>query len=177
MKFKLPVLNTLLLVAVLAYLVIQSTSNETENGSQAYVITQDLYSEFDYQKELDQEFLAIKNDRLKSLGFLEKEITGLETRLSSSEASDEDLLLYQQRLQEYQKKDRAIQEELLAVSNNYNYLIWEKLNAFTKEFGEQRGYDVIFGTDGNGNILHASEEKNVTEELVSFCNAKYNGIK
>jgi outer membrane protein len=176
MKSKLSIINTLLLVAILAYLFIGKIQTEEGHSSkQAYVITDQLFSEFEYQKELDKEFMAIKDEKSKGLQEFGNQLVELERKILIGQASEVDQQNYQNGVLEYQKVENQINQELLAINSDYNSKIWEKLSAFSKDYGELNEYEVIFGTNGSGNIIHASEEKNITSELVDFCNMKYRG--
>ena len=39
----------------------------------------------------------------------------------------------------------------------------------------ENGYDVIFGASGEGNIMYATDELNITSEVLAYCNKKYSG--
>jgi Skp family chaperone for outer membrane proteins len=171
---KLSVINTVLLVSILTYLVVGKI-DEPKAGNHVYAVTSELYSEFVYQQELSAEYASVKSERDRELSQLKNDLIRLENRILQNVASDEEKQTYEQAVMNYRRSELSINEELLTLGNEYNQKIWDKLNAFTKEFGETNGYEVIFGAGGNGNILHADENKNITTELVAFCNMKYNG--
>lgn len=174
-RIKLPVINTLLLVCILGYLVINSLGS-TETQNQVYVVTGELFSEFDYQKELNQEFLIIKNDREKELELMKGSLVTLENRIRGGLASETEVQQYQIGYGQFQQAEMTVNSELAAVNDDYNTKIWAKLNAFVTEFGESKGYEVIFGAGGTGNIMYADDKMNVTTEVIQFCNSKYKGL-
>lgn len=171
---KLPIANTLLLVAILAYLVIGGVNSSMEK-KEAYVVTGELYAQFEYQQELDFEFSEIKKTKEEQLTQYRNQLVGMENKIKADLATDEEIGEYQIGVGQYRAIENQVNEELASISTDFNTKIWEKLNAFVTEYGEANGYEVIFGADGGGNIMYAEDERNITEDLVTFCNDKYSG--
>ncbi|MEX1002681.1 MAG: OmpH family outer membrane protein [Crocinitomicaceae bacterium] len=173
-KFKLSILNTVLLIAILSYLVIGNLDAGKSQG-QVYVVTGELYAGFTYQQELDAEFEVIKQEKEADLMRFKNELSQMEQHVRTGKATDEMIQNYQYRFAEFQQYEQKINEDLSITSQHYNEKIWEKLNAFVKEYGEKQEYEVIFGASGSGNIMYAEEKMDVTEEVLAFCNKKYSG--
>lgn len=53
--------------------------------------------------------------------------------------------------------------------------VWNRLNVYIKEYGLKNDFTYIFGTQGGGNVMYAKEALDVTEELLEYVNAKYEG--
>lgn len=49
----------------------------------------------------------------------------------------------------------------------------EEVNSFIKEYGKQNGYSYVFGNLGNGNIMYATDDNNITEEVIENLNKQY----
>lgn len=54
--------------------------------------------------------------------------------------------------------------------------VLSSLNAYLKQWGEKRGYDMIFGTMTGGNILHARSAHNVTSTFLADLNEHYKDL-
>jgi outer membrane protein len=171
---KLTIVNTLLLIAVLSYLVI-SNLGYSGDDKQVYVVTGELFAEFDYQKELDAEYNALKEVKLKELESFQQEIAYLEIQARKPKASSEAIAQYNQGYSQYLSYEAKITNELAELNKQYSVNIWEKLNALISQYGEEHNYQVIFGADGTGNIMYAQEDINITKDLITYCNLKYNG--
>lgn len=171
---KLPILNTLLLVGIFSYLIISNIDNDNNVG-QAYVVTGELFNEFDYQKELDTEYQTMKDNKMKELEAFKTDVLRLEEKARHINATEEDIAQYQYTYNQYLQFEANLNNELAELNNQYGLQIWDKLNSLISDFGEENNYEVIFGAGGNGNIMYAQENKNITTELIAYCNLKYNG--
>lgn len=171
---KLIYVNTVLLIAVLIYLIIGNL-NVSNKEAQVYVVTAELFGEFDYQKELDSEYKSFKEDKIKELEFLKNDVSILETRARMPEAATDDIQLFQNSYNQYLAIEAQINAELSELNNKYSIQIWDKLNSLISDFGEENDYEIILGATGDGNILYAHDHKNVTQDLIAYCNLKYNG--
>ncbi len=171
---KLPVINTLVLVAILSFLTISYFEDNGEN-KEAYVVTNELFTAFEYQKELDQEFLSIKSKKIEELESVKSDLIELEDKLKSKTPSNEELDVYNDRYRSYMTLEQNVSDEIETLNSTYTIKIWEKLNELIKRFGEENNYQMILGANGDGNILYAKDQKNITKELIEFCNLKYNG--
>ena len=65
------------------------------------------------------------------------------------------------------------------LQNNYTTNIpeqvWVRLNSYVKEYGERQNLKIIIGTSGNGNIMYAEENLNITNQFLAYINARYEG--
>jgi outer membrane protein len=84
------------------------------------------------------------------------------------ETLERNLARWNHDLQRYTQAVKRMSEEkekeLLAPVLN-------KMNAFMKTWGEDHGFDMIFGTASGGNILQASSALNLTQDLLRDMNA------
>lgn len=87
----------------------------------------------------------------------------------------------QPKIQETQVLLKQKEQQLLQL-NDYltkevSQQVWNRLNVYIKEYGKQRNYQYILGTQGNGNLMYVEDEEalNVTESLLEYANSKYEG--
>lgn len=171
---KLNIVNTLLLVGILIWLVVSNSLNH-QVEKQAYVVTGELFSEFEYQKELDAEFKSIKSEKENNLSLLKTDLIQLENKIRSNNATEEDIYNYQIKFEKFRSIEFQTNQELAQINGDYTTKVWDKLNAFVINYGKENGYDVIFGASGEGNIMYATEKLNITQEVIEYCNLKYSG--
>jgi len=174
MMKKISVLNTVLIVGVIFYILF-NFFNGTSKIKQVYIINGELHKEFDYQKELNEEYLAYKKDKDLEVEKMVSTFKEKEDLLKRKENTDSEINDYHISYDRIQNVQKHIDEELVNLNNKYNLKIWDKLNTYIKEFGRENNYSIIFGTSGNGNIMYAEEGIDVTKELIEYCNRKYNG--
>lgn len=106
---------------------------------------------------------------------------------------------WQQELKDYEKerasltkKEQELRQKLLANKqqqvNNYQQAIQQKIreedrkitqtvindiNDYVKEHGKKKGYTIIFGAGGSGNIMYADQASDLTDEILEGLNKAY----
>ena len=96
----------------------------------------------DKGKKLDKKTLAEKNDALKK--------------------KQEDYLRY----------TRAIQEKAATLEQELMQPVFDEINVFITDYGEEEGYAIIFGTLSGGNILFAQDAADLTDEFLAYVKNK-----
>jgi len=142
----------------------------TQQGSKvAYVQSNQVFESFALTKQLQAELENTQQARkavLDEIGLrLERMSVQDKAAKDSLESLSNDLYARQQRFTE----DNRVQAE------QYNSQIWTQLNQYMQDFAEAKGYEVLLGATGNGSLLAADEELNVTEELITYVNTRYEG--
>tara|TARA_R110002051_G_scaffold2660_1_gene14297 strand:+ start:39028 stop:39561 length:534 start_codon:yes stop_codon:yes gene_type:complete len=101
---------------------------------------------------------------------------------------------YEKNRSKYSKKELALKEELLGNKqqqiSNYQQAITKQvqeedkkstqtvindINGFVKEFGKRKGYKIIFGASGSGNIMYADETSDLTSIVLEGLNKEFEG--
>jgi outer membrane protein len=75
----------------------------------------------------------------------------------------------------FERQLKFHEDELAKKTSESLEQIWNQLNSYVQEYGQEHGYDYILGATGDGGIMYASEAKNLNEEVISYINDKYNG--
>ena len=107
-----------------------------------------------------------------------------------------ELKLYEKERANYSKKELALKQELLGNKqqqiNNYQQVIQKKIqeedkkstqtvvndiNDYVTEYGKRKGYKMIFGASGGGNIMYADKSADLTEKVLAELNADFEGKK
>ncbi len=155
------------------------TSCKTQtNGSKIGVVDLPLiYTSFDYQKELNEEFISISKFYEGKLDSLESSLSLLELNLKNNELiseEDKSITFEREYLDFVQKKDYlAFQKD--SISNSFSEITWKQLNGYIKNFGEENDYEVIVGMQGNGNVMYVKDKINITNSIIEYVNKEYNG--
>lgn len=161
----------LMLGMVLGYSFVSSSEEKA-----MYVDGPELYNGFTLTQELELKLESVQNNRMMLLDSLRMQVESIGRQLEQlPDPTPQEIQYFEQLRNEYFYKEEQFAGELDRLSQTYNEQIWNQLNQFTKEFGKERGYDFIYGATGDGSLMYANEEKEVTDELILFVNEKYSG--
>lgn len=105
-----------------------------------------------------------------------------------------ELKLYEKERSSYSKKELKLKQELLSNKqqqiNNYQQAVQKQIqeedkkstqtvindiNDFVTEYGKKKGYKMIFGASGGGNIMYADKSADLTEKVLEGLNAEFEG--
>lgn len=64
--------------------------------------------------------------------------------------------------QKAEEKDAKVTESILL-----------QINAFTEKYAKDHGYDIVLGSQGDGNIMYGSKRYNITEDVLDELNKEY----
>lgn len=143
----------------------------------AYVRTVDLFNEFELKKSLSSEFQQIENRRSHVLDSLKVNITALETQLRAADIRSESTMAeYKQKFDHFNQLSQQFSTETKQVEERYNEQVWTQLNQYVNDYGEKNGYVAILGAAGNGNVMYANSNMDITKELIEYSNNKFNGL-
>lgn len=122
-----------------------------------YLENAKLFEQFEGKKELETKLLNIKSANKLYLDSIRTLVSNQETEL-----------YYRQQLLVKEEE-----EEQLTIQ--YNTQIWNQLNSYIKEYGKAHDYDFIYGVVGNGSMMYARQELDVTDEIIEYANKTYEG--
>lgn len=141
----------------------------------AYVDIKKLYEDFEMKKELANKLTKVQNERSKILDSLEMELKVLSQKLSLKK-TDEDMALFNVKREDFFNRKQQFADDNQATIADYDAKILKQLNQYIEDYGKENKYVYILGYSGNGELLYADKQKNITEELVTYINKKYKGI-
>lgn len=141
----------------------------------AYIDTVKLYSEFQLTKELNENLETVMKTRKKMLDSLYTLLTVQTESIRSSSAKDEIKINEIRHLEEnLYLKQQQFEKENNQLSADYSAKIWGQLNQYVQDYGKNNGYRLLFGANGQGNIMYGNKDIDVTEELISYSNNRFN---
>lgn len=70
---------------------------------------------------------------------------------------------------------RTIRSKHQQMSEQFTSEVWKYINDGVVEYGQLNKYEFIYGASGNGNLMYAAEKNDITQDVVQFLNAKYEG--
>ncbi len=138
------------------------------------VLMQEFSGAIDARKKLESETKEW-DENIKTLetelGELNQKLIEESPKTSKTKIAtmQEDIKKKQYELYKYRN---AVEEKASMKEQELFAPVYDNLNALIKEFGEEHGYYLIFGTIAGGNILHASPESDLTQDLLEFIKQK-----
>ncbi|MFD2433838.1 OmpH family outer membrane protein [Mesonia maritima] len=110
-----------------------------------------------------------RNTQLKHQKKYVDSLASLLNKKASTATSGDDLK------KQFIKENNRLNEMNRRYTKEVNAQVWNRLNAYMREFGEQNDYQLILGTRGDGNIMHAAKKLDVTKAFIKFANDRYEG--
>jgi outer membrane protein len=149
----------------------------------AYIDTEEVYNDFKLKKDLEQKLQRTQLLRQSFLDSLKVRIQILSRQLNDPDPSikqkvKEDAKTKLEFLQQdYLYKEKTFTEDNEALTEKYTNEIWKQLNQYIKDFGTENKYEFVLGTSGQGNVMYANAEKNITKQIKEYVNSKFEGKK
>lgn len=131
-----------------------------------YIDSVKLFNGFNMTKDIK----IIEGAKLKKQG---KELDSLYVIFQS--IKDENNTSSKSLQQQIAQKSKAFQELQDNYSQNLSNNVWSRLNAYINEYAQINNLKIIFGANGNGNLMYGHESINVTPQILEFSNKKYEG--
>lgn len=127
------------------------------------------------KKEYEKKYEKTELARKKITDSLELELRMLYKQLQE-EKQKESAILFEAKRESYLKQKNEFDQDNEQTKTTYNNQILNQINQYMKEYGKDRGYDIIFGAEGSGSVMYAKESIEITDEAVSYINKKYKGL-
>jgi Skp family chaperone for outer membrane proteins len=142
----------------------------------AFVNLNVVYDHFTLKKELESKLENASNARKAIMDSLTLRLQGLQRGLATdkSEQAQQTFMLARK---QFLEKKQLFEEDNDRQTKDYDSQIWKQINQFAKDYGDEKGYDYIFGAQGNGTLMYAAKGHDITDELSAYINAKYKGAK
>lgn len=157
-------------IAALTYSVINERKYEL-----AYIEAGRIYSEFQMSKELNKQFETVISARKQIIDSLMEQvrIKGNEIRYQKKQ-KEEDLVMVKRLEEECYYKAEQFEKQNREAMTELNTKIWNQINQYVSDFGIQKKYSFVFGATGQGNLMFANKELDLTDEVLEYINNKYN---
>lgn len=142
----------------------------------AYIELKKVFDEFEMSKQYNNKLEATLSRRKLISDSMEVNLKAaarlLATKnIKSGPEADEFIM----NKETYLEKRKQFEEDNNALRQQYNTEITKQLNQYIRDYGEKNKYELVLGADGSGGIMYAEDKLNVTEEVIKYINARYQG--
>jgi outer membrane protein len=149
----------------IACLMLMACNESVSTPSIVFMDNARVFEEFEMKKEYDtriQKDLEVDAAQLDSLRF----------RIQSDGANlGKDEL--QQLQQYYYQLEQRYKERFGTLSTQYTSEVNERLNGYIDAYAKEKGYDMIIGSGGQGNVMYVDTTLNITSDLIKYINKKF----
>ena len=143
----------------------------------AFVDIPKVFNGFAMKKELQEKYKKTEQARQRMLDSLSMELQLLSGKLNLNRDNKELIQEFDFKRDAFFKSKRLIEEDNAALSSQYDKQILEQMTQYMQDYGKSHDYDLIHGADGNGAMMYANQEYNISDEVTQFINDKYKGIE
>lgn len=155
-------------IGVLGLMMLIGCSNPTEKNVKeinvGYIDNVRVFENFEMKKDYD-----VRME--KEIGSEVKKLDSLNLELKKCLPGDS--LRYYALSKEYYVFEQKYNEIFQGLSTKYTNEVNTRLNEYIKLFSEQKGYNLLIGSSGQGNVMYVDSIVNVTDDLVQFINTEY----
>lgn len=139
-----------------------------------YVETNVLLSQFIEAQNAQKEFIKFQEGFDKQLRTYQDSIKQLVQFMRKNEVQAYQLNDSLQKLQDrYEKFQNMVYKNSKKKEEDLMQPVLSKANVFINEWGQKKGYSMIFGTLQGGNILYADTSLNLTQQILADLNKNY----
>ncbi len=174
-KLALPLSIIALLLSIVSFFYLNNTSD------QVYVDVNKLLEGYKRTKVVRTEF----EGRAKLLkANVDSLVVGWQGELKQyekerSKMSKKELELKQELLANKQQQinnyQQAVEKQIQEDDKKSTQTVINDINDYVKDYGKQKGYKIIFGASGTGNIMYADEATDLTSKILEGLNAEFEG--
>ncbi len=141
----------------------------------AYVNTIQLYDSFKLKKELEEKFSKVQLARQNLLDSIKFRIQYVS--IKGAALSEQEKMQVNDLQRSYLYKEKEFSDENAATMQQYSDQIWKQINQYVNDYGKKQGYDLILGATGEGNIMFARTEEDITKNVSEYINRRYAGAQ
>lgn len=143
----------------------------------AYMDIKKVFNGFQMKKELEEKYKQTERTRDKTLDTLLFNLQAISRQMQQDKANTQLISQFEARREQYLKAKQQFAQDNSALSQKYDSQIFEQITQYVMEFGKKNNYDFIYGADGNGNLMFASDKYDVSNDVITFINNKYKGVE
>jgi outer membrane protein len=162
------------IINLLFIILIAACGNKHKIG---YINIQLVFNDFVYKKELEKELTAIKNQRKFILDSMETNLKIMVKKIKAEKMNKDLMAEFQVAKEQFMDKKSRFDEDDEMMIKQYDDKIIKQLNAFTKQYGKENKFDIIYGASTTGNIMYADSVFDITKEVTNYMNQKFLGKK
>lgn len=133
----------------------------------AFVNLPQVFNEFQLKKDLEKKLNVELNTKSKLIDSLKLTLG----RMPLKTQTDFEKVSYER--QNIIQTANALDIDQQKKTQEFNSQVYERLNRYIKMYANEHRYDFILGAEGSGVLMAADESKDLTKEVITYINQKY----
>ena len=160
-----------------------AANNGTSNMKIAYVEIDSLLTKYHFWNDLNEIMIRKEENIRTTLNEKAKELDGeireFQRKLQnngfvSQERAEQEHMRITKKQQDLQQLQEKLTNELQTENQKNSLQLRDSINSFLKIYNKDKGYDLIISISGFDNLLYANPAFNITDEIVTGLNNRYN---
>jgi outer membrane protein len=143
----------------------------------AFIDIPKVFNGFTMKNEMQKKYQRTESIRNKIVDSLSMDLQLLSNRVKSDPKNQALINEFDMKRQYFFSMKNKTEEDNAVLSEQYDKQILEQMSTYILEYGKKNGFDFIYGSSGNGTLMYASDKYNISEEIITFINSKYNGLE
>lgn len=136
-----------------------------------YVKLSEVYDNFKLTKTLNDKYNSTKSKQIEKLDSLKLFISLQRENINIK--NNNQLKNYEELYNYYLKKNEEFEKTDAELLQRNQVQIWNQINTYVSDYGKLNNYTFIYGINGDGNLMYASDNRDITSEVIEFVNQKY----
>jgi outer membrane protein len=137
----------------------------TDDGQRPDVVFMDNFKIFEgFEMKKDYDLLIEKEmaGEQRSLDSLARSLDGVTNSIELAARKTE---LYE--------RQQQFDQQFGELSDTYTKEVYARLNEYITAYGKEKGFKIILGSTGVGNVMYVDTTVNVTADLLKYANSRY----
>jgi len=171
--------KSLVVIAIAISIISCKETPQVKESKTAYIDTSKLMEEYTESKDLQAKFKT-KSDEMGHE--LELEVKRFKEDAANFQRNaqangqmwaQQNGAALQKREQELQYAQQAMSQQLQQESGVEMDSLVSGVKKFIKNYGKEKGYAYIYGSEGSSTVLYAEDKYDITKDIVKLLNDKY----
>ncbi len=173
-KFKIILISSLALLFALG---IFNIFWMRHGGMTAYINTEEVYNNFDLKKKMESQLKSTEQIRQGILDSMKLQLDMMYSHMQVKQEMNDSFLTnrFSDLRDSYFKRQEEFKQANDALAQQYTTQIWSQLNQYLQDYGHRKGYQYIFGANGDGALMFADDAVNITDDVKGYVNNRYKG--
>lgn len=171
----------LFLIVALSVLFLQGVFtliwSSVRKNKTAYIKTEQVYNGFGLKKRLETDLkktVDIRQHLLDSLR-LQLDLFSMQLQDKNKKADSNLVNSFSSMRENYFRRQEEFRQSNESLAKQYTDQVWAQLNQYLADYGHQKGYEYIFGANGDGALMFADDAVNITDDVSAYVNTRFNG--
>lgn len=157
----------IVIIGIVLFLFLGKGKEENFKDRVVFIENNKVFEEFQMKKDYDrilEKDLMRESQTLDSLGTI---VNGLSQDPKASS------VVLEMEKEKYFSYKKVFEERFSKLSKEYTAQVYERLNTYIQEYGKMKGFRMVVGANGQGNVMYVDKSADITTDMISFCNKKY----